>query len=161
MWKGNGNTATLLFFPESIWNCTSRKKPIVMEHFNGILFNKSGPVNKQHTNQSINTWTFAFFMTLKKLIICSYNHEWTPNIDLNHQQIYTWLPNNSYLFTERLHKCDIMTRLDCVAEVRKFFTPSTRMTGRGSSLIPGGVDILTQCMRSMPFQKIMELCIDF
>jgi hypothetical protein len=28
-------------------------KTIVMEHFNGTLFHKSGPANKQHTNQSI------------------------------------------------------------------------------------------------------------
>jgi hypothetical protein len=28
-------------------------KILVMEHFNGILFHKSGPANKQHTNQSI------------------------------------------------------------------------------------------------------------
>jgi hypothetical protein len=28
-------------------------KTIVMEHFNGILFHKSRPANKQHTNQSI------------------------------------------------------------------------------------------------------------
>jgi hypothetical protein len=27
-------------------------KTIVMDHFNGILFHKSGPANKQHTNQS-------------------------------------------------------------------------------------------------------------
>ena len=26
-------------------------KTIIMEHFNGILFHKSGPANKQHTNQ--------------------------------------------------------------------------------------------------------------
>ena len=26
-------------------------KTLVMEHFNGILFHKSGPANKQHTNQ--------------------------------------------------------------------------------------------------------------
>jgi hypothetical protein len=29
-------------------------KTIIMEHYNGILFHKSGPANKQHTNQSIN-----------------------------------------------------------------------------------------------------------
>ena len=29
-------------------------KAIVMEHFKGILFHKSGPANKPHTNQSIN-----------------------------------------------------------------------------------------------------------
>jgi hypothetical protein len=30
-------------------------KTIIMEHFNGILFHKSGPANKQHTNQSKNS----------------------------------------------------------------------------------------------------------
>ena len=29
-------------------------KTIVIEHFNGILFHKSGPANKQHTNQPTN-----------------------------------------------------------------------------------------------------------
>ena len=29
-------------------------KTIVMKHFNGILFHKSGPANKQHIDQSIN-----------------------------------------------------------------------------------------------------------
>ena len=28
-------------------------KTIVMKHFNGIIFHKSGPVNKQHTNQLV------------------------------------------------------------------------------------------------------------
>ena len=28
-------------------------KTIVIEHFNGILYHKSGPVNKQHTNQPV------------------------------------------------------------------------------------------------------------
>ena len=28
-------------------------KTIVMEHFNGILFHKSGPANNQHSNQQI------------------------------------------------------------------------------------------------------------
>ena len=26
---------------------------MVMEHLNGIIFHKSGPANKQHTNQSV------------------------------------------------------------------------------------------------------------
>ena len=29
-------------------------KAIVVEHFSGILFHKSGPANKQHTNQLTN-----------------------------------------------------------------------------------------------------------
>ena len=29
-------------------------KAIIMEHFNSILFHKSGPANKQHTNQPTN-----------------------------------------------------------------------------------------------------------
>jgi hypothetical protein len=31
-----------------------QKKTIMMEHFNIILFHKSGPANKQHIYQSIN-----------------------------------------------------------------------------------------------------------
>ena len=29
-------------------------KPIILEHFNGILFHKSGPANKQYTNHLSN-----------------------------------------------------------------------------------------------------------
>ena len=52
MWKGNGNTTT---FPwKEILNQERREqvKTIVMEHFNGILFHKSGLANKQRTNHS-------------------------------------------------------------------------------------------------------------
>jgi hypothetical protein len=45
MWKGNGNTTTLLL------SLQGQVKTIVMEHFNGIFFHKSGPANKQHANQ--------------------------------------------------------------------------------------------------------------
>ena len=46
-----------IIFPEKTWNCRlhherrGQVKTIVMEHFNGILFHKSGPANKQDTNQ--------------------------------------------------------------------------------------------------------------
>jgi len=57
-WKGNGKTATLLFSIKGLEILHKERrgqvKTIVMEHFNDILFHKSGPVNKHHTNQSIN-----------------------------------------------------------------------------------------------------------
>ena len=46
MWKGNGNTTTILF------SLKGQVKTIVMEYFNGILFYKYRPANKQHTNHS-------------------------------------------------------------------------------------------------------------
>ena len=54
VWEGN---ATTFLFPWKESNFTSWKKSksektMATEHFNGILFHKSGPV-KQHTNQSI------------------------------------------------------------------------------------------------------------
>ena len=58
MGRGNGNTTTLLFSLKKLeivhLETRGHVKTIVMEHFNGILFHKSGPANKQHTNQSIN-----------------------------------------------------------------------------------------------------------
>ena len=55
MWKGNGNTIRLLFslkIPKLVrQERREQVKTIVMEHFNAILFHKSGPTNKQHTNQ--------------------------------------------------------------------------------------------------------------
>ena len=57
MWKGIVNTTTLLFFLKGheILHQERRGqvKTIAMEHFD-MLFHKSGPANKQHTNQSIN-----------------------------------------------------------------------------------------------------------
>ena len=57
MWKGNGNTTTLLFSLKRLEIVHQERrgqvKTIVMEHFNGILFHKSGAVNKQNTNQPI------------------------------------------------------------------------------------------------------------
>ena len=54
--KGNGNT-TLLFSLKGLeilhHERIGQVKIIVMEHFNGILFNKLGPANKQNTNHSI------------------------------------------------------------------------------------------------------------
>ena len=55
MWKGNGNTTTLLFSLKRLEIVHQERrgqvKTIVMEYFNGILFHKSGPAKKQHTNQ--------------------------------------------------------------------------------------------------------------
>ena len=56
MWKEIGNT-TLLFSPKGLEILHQERrgqvKTIVMEHFNGILFRKSRPAYKQHTNESI------------------------------------------------------------------------------------------------------------
>jgi hypothetical protein len=56
MWKGNGNTTTLLFSLKGLdilhQERKGQVKTIDVEHFNSILFHKSGPANKQHTNQS-------------------------------------------------------------------------------------------------------------
>ena len=57
MWKGMWNTTTVLFsLGHDILHQERRGqvKTIVMEHFYGILFHKSGLANKQHTNQPIN-----------------------------------------------------------------------------------------------------------
>ena len=55
MWKGTGNTTTLLFDLKGLEIVHQERrgqvKTIVMEYLNGILFHKSRPVNKQHTNQ--------------------------------------------------------------------------------------------------------------
>jgi hypothetical protein len=60
MWKENKNTTTLLFSMKGLEILHQERrgqvKTIVMEHFNGILFQKSGPGNKQHTN-IMNEWT--------------------------------------------------------------------------------------------------------
>jgi hypothetical protein len=49
MWKGNGNTTTLLFSLKRLEIAHQEKrepvKTIVMEHFNSILFHKSRPAN--------------------------------------------------------------------------------------------------------------------
>ena len=54
--KGNRNTTTLLFSPKEFEIVHQERrgqvKTIVMEHFNGILFHKIGPANKQHINHS-------------------------------------------------------------------------------------------------------------
>jgi hypothetical protein len=55
MWKGNGNTTKLLFtlnLLEILHQERRKVKTIVMEHFIAILLHKSGPANKQYTNQS-------------------------------------------------------------------------------------------------------------
>ena len=59
MWKEHGNTTALLFFlkrheiPHQ--ERRTQVKTIVIEHFNGILFHKYGPANKQNNNDSSNT----------------------------------------------------------------------------------------------------------
>jgi hypothetical protein len=49
MWKGNGNTTTVFFSLKILeivhQERTGQVKTIVMEHFKGILFHKSGPAN--------------------------------------------------------------------------------------------------------------------
>ena len=54
MWKGNGNTTKLLFSLKGLGILHQERrgqvKPVIMEHFNGILFHMFGPVNKQYTN---------------------------------------------------------------------------------------------------------------
>ena len=51
MWKGNGNTTTLIFFLERLeishQETKGQVKTIVMEH---LKVQKSGPANKQQTN---------------------------------------------------------------------------------------------------------------
>jgi hypothetical protein len=58
MWKGNRNTTTLLFSLNGLEILHQERreemKTMVIGHFNGMLFHKSEPANKQHTNQSIN-----------------------------------------------------------------------------------------------------------
>jgi hypothetical protein len=57
MWKGNRDTTTLLFSLIEVeilyQDGRGQVNTLVMEHFNIILFHKSGPANKQHANQSI------------------------------------------------------------------------------------------------------------
>jgi hypothetical protein len=53
MWKGNGKTTILLFSLKGI-DIFHQAYTIVAQHFNSILFHKSGPPNKQHAYQSIN-----------------------------------------------------------------------------------------------------------
>ena len=51
MWKGNGNTTTLLFYLKELdilYEWREQVTTVVMEHFNSILFCKSGPADKQH-----------------------------------------------------------------------------------------------------------------
>ena len=58
VWKGNGNTTTLLFSLEGFEILYQERRremnTTIMEHFNSILFHKSRPANKQRTYQSIN-----------------------------------------------------------------------------------------------------------
>ena len=71
MRKGNGNTTKLLFSLIGLeilhQERRGKVKTIAMELFNSILFHKSGPANKQYTNQSINAeyQCFHIFVELK------------------------------------------------------------------------------------------------
>ena len=55
MWKGNGNTTTLLSSLKGFGNLDQERRGqvdiIVMEHFKSILFIKPGPANKQRSYQ--------------------------------------------------------------------------------------------------------------
>ena len=57
IWKGYGSTTILLFSLKGLEILHQERrgqvKSMVLEHFNSILFHKSGPANKQHTNQPI------------------------------------------------------------------------------------------------------------
>ena len=52
MCKGNGNALSFSLKKLEIVHQERKEqvKTIVMEHFDGILFPKSGPANKQHNN---------------------------------------------------------------------------------------------------------------
>ena len=58
MWKGNGNTTTLIFSLKGLEILHQERrgqvKTMAKEHFKSIIFHRSGPANKQHTYQSIN-----------------------------------------------------------------------------------------------------------
>jgi hypothetical protein len=62
MWKGNGNTITLLFSLKGLETLHQERrgqvKTTVIEYFNSILFHKPGLANKQHTYQSIKLFYF-------------------------------------------------------------------------------------------------------
>jgi hypothetical protein len=74
MWKGNGNTTTLLLFSLKGIEILHHQrrgevKTMVMEQFNGILFHKSGPANKHHTNQPTAYSTLSLLILVVILII--------------------------------------------------------------------------------------------
>ena len=54
-WKRNGNNIILIFFLKGLDILHQERRGqvniIVMDHFNSILFHKSGTANKQHTFQ--------------------------------------------------------------------------------------------------------------
>ena len=58
IWKGKGNTITLLFSLKWLEILHQERRgqvnTVVIEHFNRILFHRSWPANKQHTYQTIN-----------------------------------------------------------------------------------------------------------
>ena len=82
MWKGNCNTTTSFSLKGLEILHQERRgqmKTIVMEHFNGILFHKSGLAYKQHTNHHHH----------QRNIPCrSRNQTW--NLLVSRQQCYPW-----------------------------------------------------------------------
>ena len=76
MWKGNGNTTTLLLSLKGLAilqrDRGGQVNTIMMEHLNSILLHKSGPANKQHTNIDVNvhfTSTFNQLSLIEKLML--------------------------------------------------------------------------------------------
>ena len=72
IWKGNWNTATLLFPLKGTEILHQERrgqvKTIVIEHLNDILFHKSGLANKQHINQSINQCSCCVLRCLQQTL---------------------------------------------------------------------------------------------
>ena len=77
MWKGNGNTITLLFSLKGLGNVTSRNKMTSEHHGNGTLqrrpLRKSEPANKQHTNHlSLVIWLNSVLFILVSEHLCRF-----------------------------------------------------------------------------------------
>jgi hypothetical protein len=51
----------IIIFPERNKKRRGQVKTTVTEHFNDILFHKSGSANKQHTNHSFSTFYDSYF----------------------------------------------------------------------------------------------------
>ena len=74
IWKENRKTTTLLFLLKRLEIVHQERrgqvKTMVMVHFNGILFNKSEPANKQNTNQPNMCCLIIFSNDACDLIYC-------------------------------------------------------------------------------------------
>ena len=61
--RSDRNTSTLLFSPKRLGilhqGGRGQVKTLVMEHFNGVLFHKCGPANKQHKNHHHHQWRYG------------------------------------------------------------------------------------------------------